>query len=475
MTDCRTAFGKIVFYSTMKFFDCIPRPLVALANACSFPIYAVGGSVRDFLAGYVRSESDVSDWDICAPVLPEIFAAEAEKAGFCVRSVYRNTGTVKLIDECGTGYEFTSFRSDEYVRGKHTPEQIYFTSDIAVDARRRDFTCNAVYYDVAAGKLADPLGGVEDIAKKTVRTVRAAERVFGEDGLRLLRLARQSAQLGFSPDEESKAGAKKHASLIADIAPERIWTELNLLLTSDEKYGVEDGAYRGLKILQDTDVLGYILPELQAGAGQEQRSDFHRYDVLEHSLRCVRYAPVSVRTAALLHDVGKPFCLKRDGNVHDHPSEGARIAREILTRLKAPKKETDRICRLVLWHMYDVDLKTGERKVRRFLAENYDLLPDLSALKQADFSACRDDLSKAPVLEKWERILFAMRQEGVPFSLKELKIDGKDLLNAGMPPAFVGKCLKELWLHCVCFSADNERERLLKLAFGFLRGGLLTR
>lgn len=454
----------------MKFFDLIPDSLKKLAKDCPFPVYAVGGSVRDFLSGYARVSGDVTDWDICAPVLPDRFAERARAVGLLVCSVYRNTGTVKLKDSEGHEYEFTSFRSDEYVRGKHTPEQIFFTDDISVDARRRDFTCNAVYYDVAGETFLDSLGGMADIAAKRIRTVREADRVFGEDGLRLLRLARQSAQLGFSPSTETLEGAKRNASLIADITPERIYSELCLLLHADEKYDVTDGAYHGLQILKETGVLGLILPELQAGEGLAQRSDFHAHDVLEHTLRCVRYAPPSIRMAALLHDVGKPFCMERDGNAHAHPEEGERIAREILIRLKAPKKETERICRLVLLHMYDVNLQTGERKVRRFLAENYDLLPDLLALKQADFSACKDDLSPAPVTVKWCSILEKMKIEHVPFSVKELNIGGKELLDTGMPPVFVGKVLSALWLHCVVSPTDNTAERLSRLAVGFYRG-----
>lgn len=453
----------------MDFSELIPRPLAMLADACDFPVYVVGGAVRDFSAGYLTTESIAFDWDICAPVSPEAFASAAEEQGFAVCSVYRNTGTVKLKDGDGRGYEFTSFRSDEYVRGVHRPEKICFTTDISLDARRRDFTCNAVYYEIKKSEFVDPLNGLRDIAQQTLRTVREAERVFGEDGLRLLRLARQSAQLGFSPDEATLQGARRNALLIRDIVPERILSELNLLLHADEKYGVRNGPYHGLHILKETGVLGVILPELQAGDGMAQRADFHRYDVLEHTFRCVLYSPPSVRMAALLHDVGKPYCKMRDGNVHAHPEEGARIAREILTRLKAPKKEIERVSKLVLWHMYDMDSKTKERKLRRFFAENLELLPDLLALKQADFSACKDNLSPSPTNIRWESILSKMREEGVPLNLNELKISGKDLLNSGMPPSFIGKILHRLWLQCVNEPQDNERERLLKLSQGIYR------
>lgn len=447
----------------------IPENLLRLAEDAPFPLYVVGGSVRDFLAGYAERAEEFTDWDICAPVSAETFVSAAEKCNFAVRSVYKNTGTVKLRDEKGIGYEFSSFRSDEYVRGEHRPAKIFFTQDMEADARRRDFTCNAVYYCIREGKFYDPLCGERDIREKKMRTVREARRVFGEDGLRLMRLARQCAQLGFQIEEDTLNGARANAELICDIAPERILTELELLLHADEKYGVADGHYRGLCVLRETGVLGRIFPELAMGDGMAQRADFHRYDVLEHSFRCVLYAKPNVRLAALLHDVGKPFCRARDGNVYEHNVEGAEIAVRILNRLKAPKRQTEHIRQLVLWHMYDMDCKTRESKVRRFLAEHAPLLPDLFDLMQADFSACMDDLSVSPPRAHLEGILRKMEQERAPMSVNELKINGKALIEQGVEPQFIGAVLRELWLSCAVEPRLNNEKHLLKAAQGVYR------
>ena len=437
----------------------IPRPLKELAAALPAPLYLVGGSVRDFLAGFSAGETD---WDLCSPASEELLEQAAQKCGFTVRAVYRNTGTVKLSDPDGTGYEYTRFRSDQYVRGLHTPAGIVFTDDIALDARRRDFCANAVYYEIESGTFCDPLGGIADIRAKTLRTVAPAAKVFGEDGLRLVRLARQAAQTGFSPDAECLAGAKKNHALIGDIAPERIFAELDLLLHADRKAGGEQGPLRGLCILRETGVLKEILPELAAGDGMPQRSDFHRYDVLEHSFRCVRYATENIRWAALLHDVGKPFCFTRDGNFHAHPEEGARLTEEILSRLKAPKKFTERTARLVALHMRDFNLAMKESKVRREIQTNYDLLPELFALRQADFSACKDDRSPAPGVVKWQQILGQMRAEGVPFALKELAVNGADLTDLGIGGEQVGEVLRGLLAYCAQDGTRNTREKLLR-------------
>ena len=445
----------------------LPQELKTLADASPLPLYVVGGSVRDFLA---ERTSTKRDWDICSPLAAEEFAPLATAQGLHVVATYRNTGTVKIKGE-NAEYEYTCFRSDKYVRGRHVPVEIYFTEDITLDARRRDFTANAVYYDICVDRFVDPLQGVSAIQERRLTTVDNAKKVFGEDGLRLMRLARQAAQLGFVPDAECLLGAKENASLIADISPERIWTELLAILTAEQKYGVRGAPYRGLKILEEIGVLEHILPALAKGKGLAQRADFHKYDVLEHSLRAVKYIEpltedCTLRLAALLHDVGKPLCMLRDGNAYAHPEEGERLARELLLSLKAPKKVIEQVVWLTKWHMYDYDCKTSEKKLRRFLVANAEKIPSLMRIKQADFSACTDDLSKAPTCARWENLLAKMQAEKVPFSLKSLAVNGKDLLAEGIAPPHVALVLNSLLLHTAVLAKDNEKSLLLKLAKG---------
>ena len=437
--------------------EILPEKLIDLAHACPFPLYVVGGTCREYLSSMFPLKPD---YDICAPVLPEVFAEAAEKFGFAQCAVYKNTGTVKLKAE-GEDYEFTSFRSDKYVRGTHTPAKIYFTDDIELDARRRDFTCNAVYYDIKAEEFIDPLGGIGDIKRKALRTVAPAGKVFGEDGLRLMRLARMCGAIGFRPDEECIEGARANCRLISDISAERIYSELREILHADSKYGVKYGQYAALSMLRETGVLGVIIPELSLGAGMTQRQDFHMHDVLEHTLRCVMYAPDDIRLAALLHDVGKPYCKITSGNFINHEVEGARIAREICSRLRVPKKLTEETVRLIELHMYDVDCKARESKIRRMIVSNRDIFFKLAELKQADFSACRDDLSEAPVISKWREIYQNMVSEGVPFNLRELKVKGDELIAAGIPRAKCGAVLDRLLLECAALPQLNERNKLI--------------
>lgn len=441
----------------------LPKKLIDLAAAAPVPLFVVGGSVRDRLAGLVVRNGK-PDLDICAPLASDTLVELAKANGFFIQAVYRATGTVKLKDEDGNEYEYSPFRSDKYVRGVHTPVEVAFTSDISLDARRRDFTANAVYYDIQKDRFVDPLDGIPAIKEKRLTTVAPAQKVFGEDGLRLMRLARQAAQLGFSPDTDCLEGAKQNAELIRDITPERVFAELSALLTADEKYGVQDGHYHGLKLLDETRVLDRILPELTLGRGMTQRADFHDHDVLEHSLRAARYAPPTLRIPALLHDVGKPFCELRDGTSYAHPEEGARIAAEILTRLKAPKRLIAQTQTLVALHMYDLDGKVGENKLRRFFVAHAAVLPALMAIKQADFSGCKDNRCVAPTVEKWQALLEKLKAENAPLTLQRLAVKGKDLLALGIPPTRISETLRALLLHAVCTPKDNAKERLCHIA-----------
>ena len=446
----------------------IPDPLLRLANTCHGPLYLVGGTVRDCLAG-LTPLSGTSDLDICSPMHFDEFLSIAQACGFEAKSIFKNTGTVKLTDENGNEYEYCSFRSDKYVRGTHVPVEIFFTDDIELDARRRDFTVNAIYYDIKNAKIVDPLDGVTAVQEKRLTTVADSGKVFGEDGLRLMRLARQAACLGFTPDDACLLGAKQNAALIDDISPERIFAELTHILSADEKYGQKDGVYRGLKLLDETGVLARLIPDLTLGKGMAQRADFHKYDVLEHSLRACAYADKRVRLACLLHDVGKPLCALRDGNSYAHPKEGAALAKAVLQRFKAPKKDIQRIPALVEWHMYDLDCKTSENKLRRFFVAHLDILEELLLVKQADFSACMDDFSIAPTVKRWTDLLDKMKAEGAPLRVKDLALSGKDILELGITESKIATVLNALLTHAAVNPEDNNKQRLSTLALGFAK------
>ena len=436
----------------------LPEKIIALAKLCPRPLYVVGGSVRDFLDNAL---ADKPDWDLASACTLDEFVAASKRLGFSRLSIHSRLGSIKVSDRYGLTLEFTRFRHDTYSRGRHVPIKVEFTDDIMVDAERRDFRCNAVYYDICAEKFVDPLNGIEDIHKKLLRTTRRPALVFGEDALRFMRFARQAAETGYKPDPLGTVWIKINKRNIHMISPERIFQELHLLLISDLKRGERFGPYRGLHILKDTGILNEILPELAAGDGLHQDACFYKYDVLEHSFRTVLYAPYPIRLAALLHDVGKPYMYSQIESFQYHDFEGERITREILTRLSAHPDTIEKTAFLVGMHMKDADLEMYEGHVRNIIFKHRDKFFDLLGLMQADYSAHQDDLSMSPVVAKWNRIYQKMIDEGVPFSVDELAVDGNDALAMGIRPQEIHVALRAMLHECLYDGTKNNREYLL--------------
>ena len=432
----------------------VPKCLKKLAAKLDTPLYIVGGAVRNYLAGLY-----LSDIDICAAKTPEELCKAATDVGFLVRAVYPATYTVN-IQHGDYSFEFSSLRTERYERG-HMPSKVALTDDLSKDALRRDFKCNAVYYDVGADKLIDTVGGIDDINNKVLSAVTDPMTVFKDDGLRIMRLARFSGELDFTPEQDTVLAAQKFAENLKDIKPERIFTELKAILLADKPNGIKNGHYTALKTLEKCGALRVILPELADGENIMQRQDFHKYDVLEHSLRAAKYAEGSVRLAALLHDVGKPYCYNLKGNFYGHDKIGAEIAANILKRLKAPKLLMQTIRRMILLHMYDFDLSVKTAKIKRFIVKNYDIYRSLLKLRQADYSASYDDLSEAPGIIKWEKIRTEMINSNVPLTLSDLKIDGRDATAAGFSGRQIKEVLDEIFWLCVEDPDKNERDSLL--------------
>lgn len=430
----------------------IPQTLKELSALLPDPVYIVGGYVRDALLNL-----NCYDIDICGASTPGTVFSALENSPFSVKTTSAKMMTLK-IKKGDEEYEYTTFRKESYVIG-HAPETVEATDDIAEDAKRRDYKANAVYYDVKNETLVDPLKGLDDIKNKVLSTTREPEKVFSEDGLRLMRLARFAGQLGFSVEAETLCAAKENAQLIKDIAPERIRDELDKILVADTVHGIEDGHIKALKILDETGVLEYILPEITLGKGMKQRADFHKYDVFNHILETVRFARSDVRLAALMHDVAKPYCFARTGRYRGHDVEGERLAREVMTRLRYPKRTIERVSRLVKLHMYDLKCEAKESTLRKFVQENVGILDELLALKEADSKGSGMPEAKNPTAARIRSVYEDMVREGVPFSIKDLKVGGNDLDS--LPEAKRGSVLKEILVECAVNPQMNDRKKQL--------------
>ncbi|MDE7463626.1 MAG: HD domain-containing protein, partial [Clostridiales bacterium] len=293
------------------------------------------------------------------------------------------------------------------------------------------------------------------------------KRVFESDGLRLLRLVRLAAQLGFKIEGETAIAAKAMGDQLNDITTERKRAELDKILYADTANGIENAHYRGLRLLKQLDLWKNLIPEIAECDGLSQPEMFHKYDVMEHSFQCVRYVQpmTNLRLAALLHDVGKAYSHKNFGNFHGHEKCSEIQARIILNRMRYSKDVIDQVARLCALHMYDMRGDTREAKVRVFVAKNYDVLDKLVALIRADRLATGMMSAEAVAApHRFELVREKLIAEGAPILKRSLRISGKDLSDMGFEGEAISAALEFLWRECVICPTNNNAEWLKKMA-----------
>ncbi|MFW5780876.1 MAG: CCA tRNA nucleotidyltransferase [Bacillota bacterium] len=401
--------------------------LIELNKYFNKPIYIVGGAVRNYILGY-----RIEDIDLAAAISPEQMINNLSNSGFRVSLTSPKLFTLK-IQKDDFSFEFTSFRKDTYTGGKHRPDTSSMTADILEDAKRRDFTINSIYYDISKDSFNDPLRGIEDLRKGIIKTVDNPERVFSQDGLRLMRLIRQAAELAMEIEPEVFEAAKKYSYLLRDIAIERIREEFDKIIIADTKYIKPNAHVRGFLLLDEAKLLEYFLPEIKKGKGVTQRKDFHKYDVYNHILKCFEYSRPDIRLAALFHDIAKPFCINEDGSMKGHDRKGKEMAQNILNRMKYPKKTISQVKRLVNYHMYDLSGKAKDSTIRKFIQDNFDILDKLIALKNADHKAGGVVGGESESATRLKRVYEKMKEDKIPFTIKDLQVDGKDLIELDVP------------------------------------------
>ena len=421
-------------------------------EAAGFEAWCVGGAVRDALLG-----REPGDWDVTTSAPPEavlsLFAPRALPTGL-------QHGTVTVKTGPGAGVEVTTFRRDgEYLDNRH-PDHVEFTSSLAEDLSRRDFTVNAIAVD-RRGELADPFGGREDLGRRVLRAVGRPEKRFEEDALRILRGLRFAARLGFAIEPETDEAIRRCAPLLKNIAPERIQAELTGILCGEHVLEV---------LLGYPKVLGVFLPEILPCVGFDQHSVYHCYDVWEHTARAVAAVkPLPVlRYAMLFHDLGKPETFSMDeegrGHFYGHWRRSVPLARAAMERLRMDNRSKETILTLVERH--DCELPLGEKSARRNLARyGEETLRLLLAVKRADNLAQAEAYRDRQVLlRQWEDLLELVLQEGGCFSLRQLAVRGGDLTGLGLEGPAVGRALEALLEQVMDGRLPNDRGILLEYA-----------
>ncbi len=434
------------------------KEIIAALSKAGFEAYAVGGCVRDFILG-----REPYDWDITTNAKPE----EIQK--IFKKSVYENDfGTVAINTENSDPklkiIEITTYRVEEKYTDKRHPDSVKFTSKLEDDLARRDFTVNAVAYD--GKKFIDPLGGEKDIKNKIIRAVGDPDERFNEDALRLVRAARFAVQLGFDIEPKTAAAIAANAGDIVAISKERIRDELIKILNTERAMG-------GVEILSKFGLLKHIMPELEEGINVTQNKH-HIYTVWEHNLRALDWAAknnykMEVRMASLLHDVGKPRAKKGDGpdsTFYNHEVIGAKMAAQILERLKFPKKFIEKVVTLVRYHLfyYNVEEVT-ESSVRRLVKnvgpENMD---DLLEVRIADRKGSGVPKAEPYKLRHLRAIIEKVSRD--PITVKMLKVNGDDFIKElKMEPGVkMGYILNILLDEVLDEPKNNVKEKLLERA-----------
>ena len=398
-----------------------------------FEAYAVGGCVRDFLRGF-----SPKDWDVATSARPE----EIQK--IFPKSFYENrflTVTVQTGSKSPESkeIEITTYRSEAKYTDKRHPDEIKFAETLEEDLGRRDFTINAMAIDLAkpsfktSFKIIDPFNGQQDLKNKMIRAVGNAQDRFAEDALRMMRAVRFAATLDSSVswriEEKTQEAIKNNSFLLKAISQERVRDELMKIIMTER-------AMEGIELLRQLNLLKYIIPELEEGYGTSQNKH-HIYECYEHYLRSFDYAVKHnfnkyVRLAALFHDIGKPRAKRgegKDATFYGHEIIGARMTAQILGRLKFPKKEIEKIVRLVRYHLFYYNVgEVSESSVRRLVLKvGPEDMEELLQLRMSDRVGSGVPKAEPYKLRHLKYVIEKVAQD--PISAKMLKTSGDTIMK----------------------------------------------
>ena len=426
--------------------------IISILQAEKYEVYAVGGCVRDSLLGITPK-----DWDITTNAKPdEVMHCFGD---YTVIPTGIAHGTVTVLIK-GEPFEITTYRTEGKYSDCRRPDSVLFSSNIIDDLVRRDFTINAMAWNLDKG-LIDPFGGQKDLAAGLISCVGKPEERFCEDALRILRCVRFAAVLGFDIEENTANAMLKLCQRLDFVARERVRSELLAAIAGRYFYNV---------FIKYSQILFNIVPELAKSENFEHNSPYHIYNVYEHTLHAIEYAPPDpiIRMALLLHDIGKPSCYKQDadgtGHFKGHPEVSAEIAEEILQRLRFSAEECGKITALVRYH--DVDIPPTYAAVKRWLGKlGAELFADLITVKKADAQA-RAPIPAKKRFEEAEELLSIAEEilaKGECYKISMLAVSGNDIIDSGVPKGkAVGEMLQTLLERVIDEKIENKREALLE-------------
>lgn len=434
------------------------KKIISVLSSAGYSAYFVGGCVRDFLM-----HRDFNDIDIASSSTPTETENALSSAGIrCIETgIKHGTVTAILNGEC---FEITTFRSDgEYKDNRH-PETVSFVTDVKTDLARRDFTVNAMAYNETDG-LVDVFGGINDINNKIIRCVGNPDKRFNEDALRIFRALRFSAVLGFDIEKQTEQSIFKNKDLLKNIAAERLFVELKKLVCGDNAESV---------LLKYKDVVGVVIPELVPCFDFEQNTKWHLYDVYTHIVKSVGFAPKTdyMRLTLLLHDIGKPYCLKVDDRGVDHfkghQEKGAFLAERALRRLKCDNETLKKVVTLISVH--DEKIYPDPVSIKYWLRKlGEDMTLDFIDVKIADMKSHNLEFAGHEVdeLEIIKQKTLKIIADGEPYKISDLKINGNDLIKIGICGKDIKSTLNFLIEKVSADMSLNEKSALLNITKQF--------
>lgn len=450
-----------------------PRsPFIEALHNSGATVYEVGGTVRDRLLHRLHKDRDLLVASIPYQRLLTLLRPWGE-----VLPVGKSFGVIKFYpkDEPGVCYDIALPRREVSTGVGHRDFEVDFDPDLPVeiDLSRRDFTINAMAQEVRSGRLIDPFGGARDLENRTLRQV--SDRAFEEDPLRLLRGVQFAARFELTIESGTLEAMKRHAPLLKTVSGERVAEELKKLLTAPRPS-------RGFILMEETGMLGEILPELKENVGVLQGNKFANDDVFMHTMRVLdasredKAIPTSgdleLMLAALFHDVGKArtkrFVPEKNRiTFYCHQLVGRRMFEK---RLKALKLSTmgidgEQVSSLIEHHMFQTKSYFSDRAIRRFINKvGPDLILKLIDLRLADNRGGRYPEGIRGVLKLRRRIEEELEKK-TPLNVKDLAVRGDDVLALGVPEGpQVGKILKELLEMVLDDPSKNTKEALLEIA-----------
>ena len=424
-------------------------------------LHLVGGIVRDTILG--RSNSDI---DLASRLRPDELLSRLERAGVRVIPTGLQHQTVTVVPVMDwPALEITTFRGPNMspLGGVVAAERI------EEDLQFRDFTVNALAYRLSDGALFDCDNGLADLDARIIRAVGNATERFTEDPLRILRMVRFAAQLGFTVDAATMAASRSFGECIANVSVERVRDEFGkILLTPRPAWGI--------RMLEELGFLRYFLPELSNCVAFEQ-NDFHSKDVFEHTLEVVEKtrSEIVLRLAALLHDIGKPpsLTVDEDGHRHFYLHEciGAEMSELLLQRLRYPTATVENVVTLVRTHMRPTS--AAAPGIRRLLRDTGDLYDLWRELKEADATSTRlEQQQLREELVRFDENVAEVKKGPNVSPLKNLAIGGKDLIALGLIPGpRFGEILRALHERVLDEPALNSKDSLLPMALALAQDG----